>query len=161
MLLDWDEPKYPVETMPPDVPSLTTIGLVPLVEMPEKLRVTRFTQEGMLEKSMDAPLAETVVPRTIFCVDDHTDPSAVNSTLPAVVGEMLAPSPPLAVGRVPLTPEANGKFVALVRFTDVGVPSAVTFPEALSCGERDAAIVMNTFLVPAENVTADPALDEL
>jgi hypothetical protein len=37
---------------------------------------------------------ENDVPRTIFCVDDHTDPSAVNSTLPAVVGEMLAPSPP-------------------------------------------------------------------
>jgi hypothetical protein len=121
MLLDWDEPKYPVETIPPDVPSLTTIGLVPLVEMPEKLRVTRFTQEGMLEKSMDAPLAETVVPRTIFCVDDHTDPSAVNKTLPAEPTDVRF-VPPLAMGKVPVTPVVKGKPVALVRVADVGVP---------------------------------------
>jgi hypothetical protein len=87
----------------------------------------------MLVKSILVPLVDaTAVPRTIFCVDDHTDPSAVNSTLPAVVGDTLAPSPPLAVGRVPLTPDANGKFVALVRFTEVGVPRSVTFPDALS-----------------------------
>jgi hypothetical protein len=122
----------------------------------------RLAQDGMLVKSMLVPLVvATAVPLTIFCVDDHTDPSAVNSTLPAVVGDKDAPSPPLAVGRVPLTPEANGKFVALVKFTEVGVPRAVTFPDALSWGDREAAIVMNTFLVPAENVTAEPALDEL
>jgi hypothetical protein len=84
----------------------------------------------------------------------------VNSTLPAVVGDNDAPSPPLAVGRVPLTPEANGKFVALVKFTEVGVPRAVTFPDALSWGDREAAIVMKTSFVPAEKVTAEPAFDD-
>jgi hypothetical protein len=62
---------------------------------PLSINVMRFTQLGMLVKSMLVPLVDaTEVPCTIFCVDDHTDPSAVNSTLPAVVGEMLAPSPP-------------------------------------------------------------------
>jgi hypothetical protein len=55
----------------------------------------------------------------------------------------------------------NGNPVALVKVAETGVPSAVILPDALSCGERDAAIVSMTFLVPAENVTADPALDEL
>ena len=122
----------------------------------------RFTQDGMLVKSMRVPLVDaTDVPRTIFCVDDHTDPSAVNSTLPAVVGEMLAPSPPFAVGNVPETPVARGKLVAFVNAIDAGVPNAVTLPEGSNWGERNAAMVINTFLVPAENVTATPALDEL
>jgi hypothetical protein len=122
----------------------------------------RFTQLGMLVKLMLVPLVvATVVPCTIFCVDDHTDPSAVNRTLPAVVGEMLAPSPPFAVGKVPETPVARGKLVAFVNAIDAGVPNAVTLPEGSNWGERNAAIVRNTFLVPAENVTADPALDEL
>jgi hypothetical protein len=34
-------------------------------------------------------------------------------------------------------------------------------PEGSNWGDLAAAIVMNTFLVPAENVTADPELDEL
>jgi hypothetical protein len=51
--------------------------------------------------------------------------------------------------------------VALVNVAETGVPRAVTLPDALSCGDRDAAIVSMTFLVPAENVTADPELDEL
>ena len=57
--------------------------------------------------------------------------------------------------------DANGKFVALVRFTEVGVPRAVTFPDALSWGDLAAAIVRNTSFVPAENVTAAFELDEL
>ena len=61
----------------------------------------------------------------------------------------------------PDTPVDIGKPVALVSVADTGVPRAVTFPDALSCGDREAAIVSMTFLVPAENVTADPELDEL
>ena len=61
---------------------------------PLTIIVMRFAQLGMLVKSTDVPLAETDVPRTIFCVDDHTDPSAVKITLPAVVGVRLAPVPP-------------------------------------------------------------------
>jgi hypothetical protein len=52
----------------------------------------RFTQAGKPVNVMLVPLVEaTDVPCTIFCVEDHTDPSAVNSTLPAVVGGMLDP----------------------------------------------------------------------
>jgi predicted metalloprotease with PDZ domain len=61
----------------------------------------------------------------------------------------------------PDTPVDIGKPVALVNVAETGVPRAVTLPDALSCGDREAAIVSITFLVPAENVTADPALDEL
>jgi hypothetical protein len=72
-----------------------------------------------------------------------------------------ATDPPLLAESVPVTPVARGKLVAFVNAIDAGVPSAVTLPEGSNCGDLDAAIVMNTFLVPAENVTADPALDEL
>jgi hypothetical protein len=69
--------------------------------------------------------------------------------------------PPLAKGNTPVTPVVNGRPVALVRVADAGVPRAVILPEASSCGDRDATAVRNMFLVPAENVTADPELEEL
>jgi hypothetical protein len=168
----------------------------------------RFTQLGMLVKSMLVPLVEaTDVPRTIFCVDDHTDPSAVNSTLPAEPTDVRL-VPPLAMGKVPVTPVVKGKPVtlvsvplegvpsapplttnapddptftaravatlvprpdtpvdigkpvALVNVAETGVPRAVTLPDALSCGDREAAIVSITFLVPAENVTAAPPFED-
>jgi hypothetical protein len=72
-----------------------------------------------------------------------------------------ANDPPLTEGRTPVTPVVKDKPVALVNVADAGVPRAVTLPEGSNCGALDATIVMNTFLVPAENVTADPALDEL
>jgi hypothetical protein len=106
-------------------------------------------------------VVEYDAPRTIFCVDDQFVPSVENIVLPAVVGEMLAPSPPFAMGKVPETPVARGKLVAFVNAIDAGVPNAVTLPEGSNWIDRDAAIVMKTSLVPAENVTADPALDEL
>jgi hypothetical protein len=91
---------------------------------PLSINVMRFTQLGILVKSMLVPLVVgTDVPRTIFCVDDHTDPSAVNSTLPAEPTDVRL-VPPLAIGKVPVTPVVNGKPVALVRVADVGVPSA-------------------------------------
>jgi uncharacterized membrane protein YjfL (UPF0719 family) len=62
---------------------------------------------------------------------------------------------------VPVTPVASGKLVALVNAIDAGVPNAVTLPEGSNWGDLAAAIVMNTFLVPAENVTAAFAFDEL
>jgi hypothetical protein len=62
---------------------------------------------------------------------------------------------------MPVTPVVKDKPVALVKVADAGMPSAVTLPEGSNCGDLDAAIVINTFLVPAENVTADPAFDEL
>tara|TARA_R110000868_G_scaffold22905_1_gene93432 strand:+ start:181 stop:531 length:351 start_codon:yes stop_codon:yes gene_type:complete len=107
----------PVKTCPteraPDATAVTVI-VVPLIE------------------AVNDAVVEYDVLRTIFCVEDHTDPSAVNSTLPAVVGEMLAPSPPLAIGSVPVTPVDNGNPVALVSVAETGVPSAVMFPDAFN-----------------------------
>jgi hypothetical protein len=86
--------KYPDVVKVVD-PSCNINGDVPVVLTLLRTIVIRFTQLGMLVKSTAVPLVvATAVPRTIFCVDDHTDPSAVNSTLPAVVGDTLAPSPP-------------------------------------------------------------------
>ena len=90
-----------------------------------------------------------------------TSVGLVLSTLLPVPVEVVTPDPPLLAESVPVTPVARGKLVALVKDIDTGVPNAVTLPEGSNCGDLDAAIVMNTFLVPAENVTADPELDEL
>jgi hypothetical protein len=72
-----------------------------------------------------------------------------------------ANDPPLLAERTPVTPVARGKLVAFVNVIAAGVPNAVTLPEGSIWGDLDAAIVINTFLVPAENVTADPELEEL
>ena len=83
------DPEYPVAVIEPE-PILNSITLVPFVLTPLSMMVIRFTQDGMLVKSMLVPLVDaTAVPLTIFCVDDHTDPSAVNRTLPAVVGAAI------------------------------------------------------------------------
>jgi hypothetical protein len=69
----------PVKTCPteraPDATAVTVI-VVPLIDA--------------VKDAVD----EYEAPRTIFAVEDHTDPSAVNTTFPAVVGDTLAPSPP-------------------------------------------------------------------
>jgi len=44
-----------------------------------------------------------------------------NTLLPEPV-EVVTPVPPLATGKVPVTPVVNGNPVALVNVTDVGVP---------------------------------------
>jgi hypothetical protein len=72
-----------------------------------------------------------------------------------------ASDPPLLAESVPVTPVVKDKPVALVKVADAGVPSAVTLPEGSSCGDLEATIVINTFLVPAENETAAFAFDEL
>jgi len=75
----------------------------------------------------------------------------------------VAPVPPfkLVTGRFPVTPVVNGNPVAFVNVADTGVPNAVTLPDAFNWGDLDATAVRNTFLVPAENVTAVFELDEL
>jgi hypothetical protein len=72
-----------------------------------------------------------------------------------------ASDPPLLAESVPVTPVVKDKPVALVKVADAGVPSAVTLPVGSNCGDLDATIVINTFLVPAENETAAFAFDEL
>jgi len=62
--------------------------------------------------------------------------------------EVVTPVPPLATGRVPLTPEVRGNPVAFVRVTDDGVPSA---------GVTSVGLVLRTtFPVPVEVVTPVP-----
>lgn len=48
--------------------------------------------------------------------------------VPATRFGVAVPLPPLATGRIPLTPVVSGNAVALARFPDAGVPNAV--PEA-------------------------------
>jgi hypothetical protein len=78
-----------------------------------------------------------------------------------VCTDCQANDPPLAGGKTPVTPVVKDKPVALVSVAEAGVPRAVTLPVGSSWGDLDATIVMNTFLVPAENVTAEFELDEL
>jgi hypothetical protein len=77
-----------------------------------------------------------------------------------VLEDALVPEFRFVTGRFPVTPVERGNPVAFVRVTDTGVPRAVLFPEAFNCGDLLAAIVRNTSFVPAENVTADPELDD-
>jgi hypothetical protein len=82
----------------------------------------RFTQDGRLVKAAAVvPEGATEDDCTIFAVDAQTDPSSVKSTLPAEP-TVVRLVPPLAMGKVPVTPVVNGKPVALVRVADVGVP---------------------------------------
>jgi len=101
--------------------------------------------------TLDVPLA--------MVVTEGAD--QVASPRQKVVADALVPLFKLVTGRFPVTPVVNGNPVALVRVAETGVPRAVMFPEALSCGDRDAAIVSIMFLVPAEKVTAEPELEEL
>jgi hypothetical protein len=58
----------------------------------------------------------------------------VPSPLQKVTDDALVPEFRFPTGRFPVTPVVSGKPVALVRVIDVGVPSAVAFPEGSSCG---------------------------
>jgi len=64
------EETYPVVTTPLDVPKRAKYALLPFVLTPCKTTVMRFTQLGILVKSMLVPLVEaTAVPEVIalFC----------------------------------------------------------------------------------------------
>jgi hypothetical protein len=73
----------------------------------------------------------------------------------------LVPLPKFVTGRLPETPVESGKPVALVSTAETGVPNEVMFPASFNCGDLDATSVIKTFLVPAENKTADPAFEEV
>ena len=95
---------YPVVSMPPESPIWAKKALAPFVLTPLNITVIRFTQDGMLVKSIDVPDVEaTAVPEVIappwmvlfvsVCV------SVVPTTAPAVL-----PRPP--AGKVtPAVPE--------------------------------------------------------
>ena len=60
-------------------------------------------------------------------------------------GVVVSPVPPLAIGKVPVTPVESGKPVAFVKVTDVGVPRI---------GVTNVGLVANTFApVPVSSVS--------
>lgn len=74
------------------------------------------------------------------------------SSAAAAVDAVVAPVPPLAIGRVPVTPVVNGRPVAFVRVPDAGVPSA---------GVTSVGELANTRApVPVSSVTAEARFEE-
>lgn len=123
----------PVEVVTP-VPPLAT-GKVPVTPV---------------VKGKPVPLVsvtEVGVPRT-----GVTSVGLVDKTLLPVPVEVVTPVPPLATGKVPVTPVVNGRPVALVKVTEVGVPNV---------GEVSVGLVANTKEPePVSSVTADAKLAE-
>jgi hypothetical protein len=76
-----------------------------------------------LIEAVNEAVVEYDAPCTIFAVDDHTDPSVVNNTLPAEPTDVRL-VPPLAMGKTPVTPVVKGKPVTLVSVPLEGVPRA-------------------------------------
>ena len=74
---------------------------------------------------------------------------ADNTTLPVPVDD-VTPVPPLATGKVPVTPEARGKPVAFVSTTVLGVPKA----GVVNVGEVEST----RFPDPVDDVTPVPPL---
>jgi hypothetical protein len=92
--------------------------------------VILFTHDGRpVQDTLACPAALIAVGRSIFCAEDHTDPSAVNKTFPADPTDVRF-VPPLAMGKAPVTPVVKGRPVAFVRVAEAGMPRAVAFPDA-------------------------------
>jgi hypothetical protein len=77
------------------VPAVTPVPVMscPTAMVPDATAVTVIVVP-LMEAVKEVVVVDTDVARTIFCVDDQTDPSAVKITLPAVVGDRDAPVPP-------------------------------------------------------------------
>ena len=57
-------------------------------------------------------------------------PVVIPPKLDKAVAAIVAFVPPLAIGRVPVTPVVSGNPVPFVRVTDAGVPKAIALPLA-------------------------------
>jgi hypothetical protein len=88
----------------------------------------------------DEPIA-MLPTRVAFC-----DVSIVNAVEPFVVAVTVPLEDAIDTFEVPF---------------DMEFTAGVVLPDGSICTDLDATIVIKTFLVPAENVTADPELDEL
>lgn len=88
----------------------------------------------------DEPIA-MLPTRVAFC-----DVSIVNAVEPFVVAVTAPLEDAIDTFEVPF---------------DMEFTADVVLPDGSTCTDLDATIVMNTFLVPAENVTADPEFEEL
>jgi hypothetical protein len=93
-------------------------------------------------------LAETVVPVKVGDAD--------KTTLPVPV-EAVTPVPPLATGRVPVTPVVKGRPVQVVKVPDVGVPNiGVVKVGDVKVAVAKVGLVANTKApLPVSPVTAD------
>lgn len=151
-------PKYPdVSTLPP--PICILIAEVPFVLTPLNITVIRLTQLGIDGKSITVPDVDACAVAdvsTLLAIDVRTAPEMLgevpNTTAPLPV-EDVTPVPPLATGRVPVTPVVIGRPVQVVNTPLVGVPSnGVT-----SVADEIVGLVPNTTApVPVEVVTPVP-----
>ena len=94
------------------------------------------------------PLLVSTLPEVLGATNSGVEVPLPRITLLAV--SVAAPVPPLATGRVPVTPVVSGRPVALVSTPEVGVPSR---------GVTSVGLVESTVLpVPVEVVTPVPPL---
>jgi hypothetical protein len=106
-----EDPKYPDETIPPEVPSLIITGDVPLTDTPWNITVIFLTQLGIPVKSIAVPLVDaTAVPEVIeppFSVEElivapeNVDPVITPLALIESTSAVVAPLLPLASLIVP------------------------------------------------------------
>lgn len=95
------------------VPDVDPLNLTPVA--PNVGNVANTSEpEPVSSVTADAKLADEGVPK--------------NVAIP--VPKFVIPVPPLATGKVPVTPVVKGSPVALVNVAEAGVPRAITFPEA-------------------------------
>jgi hypothetical protein len=113
-------------------------AIIVLVTVPVSLVLTRVALEGIVVPLIDVAVAtpNTGVTR-VGLVASTTEPVPVSSVRAAArfaldgvprnvatpVPSAVIPVPPLATGRVPVTPVVKGKPVAFVSTPDAGVPS--------------------------------------
>ena len=102
------------------------------------------------------PAARVIVPAAAPpAVADgvHPVPATVNFVPPAMGVAVVFPNPPLATGKVPVTPLDSGRPVALVNTAALGVPSA----GVVSVGE----LAKTTLPVPVAPVAVTPPIEML
>ena len=76
----------------------------------------------------------------------------LDNTLAPLPVEVVTPVPPLATGRVPVTPVVRGKPVQLVSVPEVGVPKLGVTKVGLACNEVTPVLEMVTSPVTATDV---------
>jgi hypothetical protein len=76
----------------------------------------------------------------------------LDNTLAPLPVEVVTPVPPLATGRVPVTPVVRGKPVQLVSVPEVGVPKLGVTKVGLACNEVTPVLEIATSPVTATDV---------
>ena len=95
------------------VPDVEPLNFTPVVPNVGNVAKTK-EPEPVSSVTADAKLADDGVPKKVA----------------TPVPKLVIPVPPLATGKVPVTPVLKGNPVALVSVAEATVPSAIAFPEA-------------------------------